>query len=270
MTAPPPTAYWQYPGAPPPPRRPLLDQAVERMRAYDPRPWGAAIVVVPIATLAGLIVAGGLVAHLARPDSYTGRVTLGILLTVGLYAVLSVAVRAAGRTVAARYGGWGNAFGLRRPIWWDFRWIAAGVGIVFASRIAIGVVAAVATHGRANREAQNLELHTHSVLVYVVTGVVAVVLAPLIEETVFRGLLLRAFLRRMPFWPAAGISSAIFALFHTYEVSTFEGAVVLAAVTFALGLTNCLLVRWSERLTPGIAVHMLFNGLALAVLIATN
>jgi membrane protease YdiL (CAAX protease family) len=48
------------------------------------------------------------------------------------------------------------------------------------------------------------------------------------------------------------------------------GAAVLGAVTFALGMTNCMLVWWSGRLFAGIVVHMLFNALALTVLIAQN
>ena len=39
---------------------------------------------------------------------------------------------------------------------------------------------------------------------------------------------------------------------------------------FTLGLTNCLLARWSGRLAAGIMNHMIFNGLAIAVLILMN
>ena len=257
----------QYP--PPYDPRPLLDIATERMRQYDPRPWGARPAVLPVAALLVLIVAASTVGRVVHPSGHALRVTLGIALTIGMYAVLALAVWSAGAGIASRYGGWGNAFGLRRPSWWDVRWIAAGAGMVLASRVAIGVVAGLATHGDANRESQNLELGTHSVASYVVIGIVVVLLAPVIEELVFRGLLLRTLMRRVSFWPAALASSAAFGVFHTYEVQTLAGATVLGLVTFSLGMVNCLLVRWSERLTPGIAVHMLFNGLALLVLILT-
>jgi hypothetical protein len=46
----------------------------------------------------------------------------------------------------------------------------------------------------------------------------------------FRGLMLRTFMRAMRFWPAAILSSLVFALLHTYEVSTLAGAVTLAGV----------------------------------------
>jgi hypothetical protein len=48
------------------------------------------------------------------------------------------------------------------------------------------------------------------------------------------------------------------------------GALTLAGGVFMLGLTNCLLVRWSGRLAAGIIVHGLFNGLAILVLVVTS
>ncbi|MCU1659424.1 MAG: Conserved rane protein of unknown function, partial [Pseudonocardiales bacterium] len=75
-------------------------------------------------------------------------------------------------------------------------------------------------------------------------------------------------MRRMGFWPAALLSTLIFGGFHTYEVNTLVGAVTLALVVGAIGLTNCVLVRLTDRLTPGIFVHATLNGLAAAVLIA--
>ena len=54
---------------------------------------------------------------------------------------------------------------------------------------------------------------------YLVLGVIVVLIAPVVEETMFRGLMLRTLMRRWGFWPAALASSAIFALFHTYEVA---------------------------------------------------
>ena len=128
-----------------------------------------------------------------------------------------------------------------------------------------------AVSGREGLEqSQNLIVHSHSIAVYLVLAVIVVLIAPVVEELMFRGLMLRTMMRHWGFWPAALASSAIFALFHTYEVGTLAGALTLAGVVFTLGLANCLLARWSGRLAPGIMNHMLFNGLAIAVLIAMN
>jgi uncharacterized protein len=83
----------------------------------------------------------------------------------------------------------------------------------------------------------------------------------------FRGLLLRALMTRFGFWPAAIVSTGIFAAVHTYEVNTLVGALTLAGAVATIGLTNCVLVRLTNRLTPGIAVHAGLNALGAAILI---
>jgi membrane protease YdiL (CAAX protease family) len=76
-------------------------------------------------------------------------------------------------------------------------------------------------------------------------------------------------MRRMSFWPAALLSTLLFALFHVYEVHTLLGAVTLACSVAVLGLGNCFLVRITGRLTPGIMLHGTYNGLSLTVLVIT-
>lgn len=265
MTLPPPAQSWGYQDT-----RPRLDRLMDQMRAHDPRPWGWQPVVVPCVALLGLIVLGNVVSHLIVAHTFTTAVIETIALNLVLYGTLVAAVYYSGRHLARRYSGWGWAFGLQRPRWMDGAWLAAGVGMVLAGRIAVVLVANDLTNGKAGEESQNLTVHSPSPVVYVVLGVIAVLLAPVIEETVFRGLLLRTLMHRVGFWPAALISTAIFAAFHTYEVSTLAGALTLAGVVFVLGLTNCLLVRWSGRLAAGMMLHALFNALALVVVIVMN
>lgn len=246
--------------------RSRLHVAMARMRAYDPRPWGVRPVLGPLVGLVVLVVVAGVIALVVHPGSSVAALVTGAALDVGVYLALGLVVRWSGATVARRYGGFGNAFGLRRPVWRDGLWVLAGIGLVAVSRVAISIAAVSLVGVRGVEQAQNVRLEQPGVAELVVFGVVACVLAPVVEETIFRGLLLRTLMRRVGFWAAAVVSSALFGLFHTYEVGTLAGAGVLAAVTASLGLVNCLLVRWTERLTPGIAVHAVFNGLALLVL----
>jgi membrane protease YdiL (CAAX protease family) len=95
---------------------------------------------------------------------------------------------------------------------------------------------------------------------------VAVIAAPVIEEFVFRGLLLRTFMQRWSFWPAALVSSLIFAVGHTYEVDTLAGAVILAANVGIIGIVHCYLVRVTGRLAPAMMSHAIVNALAVLVL----
>ena len=247
---------------------PPLDQAMAALGEQDPRPWGWRPVLVPITALVALVVLGSIATRVIRPSTFDGKLAFAAALNLSAEGLLAVSVVLAGRSIASRYGGWGPVFGWRVPRWADVGYAAAGVGITFVARIAISVVANLASHGTASKQAQNLHLHTTSFAVVALLVFLTVLCAPVVEEVMFRGLLLRTFMRRLGFWPAAIASTVIFAGFHTYEVNTLVGAVTLAAAIAAMGLTNCVLVRLTTRLTPGIGVHAALNALAVVVLIA--
>jgi membrane protease YdiL (CAAX protease family) len=249
-------------------RGPALDRAQAELRERSPQPWGWQPVVLSLGALVGLIVVGLIASATIDPHGTTARTAYAVTANVVVEVLLALAVWRAGREVAARNGGWAVAFGLRRPRWSDAKWVAAGIGITFLAR---GIVVAVAnglTHGRAAHEAENLRVHHVDAVTVVLLIGVAVIAAPFIEELVFRGLLLRTFVRRMPFWPAAALSTLIFAALHTYEVSTLVGALTLAASVGCLGLVNCWLNRRTDSLAPGMIVHASFNLLAVIVLVA--
>jgi membrane protease YdiL (CAAX protease family) len=87
----------------------------------------------------------------------------------------------------------------------------------------------------------------------------AVVLAPLSEEGLFRGLLqsvLRRYLQSP--WGAILIASMVFSLFH---LSTPQNVPAL----FALGVVLGYNYERSGRLWPAIVVHMLFNGVMISL-----
>lgn len=58
----------------------------------------------------------------------------------------------------------------------------------------------------------------------------------------FRGLMLRTFMRRYPFWSAAIASSLMFCLFHTCDLDSLAGAAQLGVSTAVLGLGQSLLL----------------------------
>jgi membrane protease YdiL (CAAX protease family) len=258
------------PTLPAPPRNPVirwpLDESIAATRQRDQQPWGARPIVLPIAFLAGIVVVGSFVTHYLRPDGDHARLVFAVVVNVVAEGLLGFGIWLGGREIAARNGGWA-AFGWRRPQPRDL-WIA-GLGIVFAFlvRVFVAVWAGLLTHGRAVREAQNLQVDHVRAATVILLIVVVVICAPVFEELMFRGLILRTLMRRWGFWPAAIVSTTIFAGFHTYEVSTLLGAIVLALSVAGIGATNCLLVRYTDRLAPGVLVHAALNGLAVAVLV---
>lgn len=252
----------------PPPPGPALDHAIAAMKEHDPRPWGARPVLAPIAAYVVVILLGYALSVVA-PSGGTGRTVFAVAVNIGIYAALVGAVVLAGRDIAARYGGWGPTFGWRRPRLKDLPPALAGIGITFALRIAVGVIAVAIAGDKVTREAQNLRVTHANATTAVLLLLLTVVMAPLIEELVFRGLLLRTFLQRWSFWPAAAASTVIFGLGHTYEVGTLDGAILLALSVGSLGIVNCVLVRRTDSLVPGMIVHASFNLLATIVLLTS-
>lgn len=247
---------------------PALDAAIARMRAQDPRRWGWRPIAVPIVAMVAIIVAGQFAVDL-EPSGGAGELVFAVLANLVAEGAVGVALYAAGRQVATRHGGWGQAFGWWRPKLKDLPVAGVGFLVAMALRLGVGVVLGVLTQGRANKQGENLQVTSVDLPTVLLLIAVVVIAAPLTEELMFRGLLLRTFMQRWSFWPAAIISTVIFGLFHTYEVGTLLGAVTLALTVGTLGIVNCVLVRRTGSLVPGMLVHAASNGLAVLVLVLT-
>jgi membrane protease YdiL (CAAX protease family) len=217
---------------------------------------------------------------------------LPIAMTVALI-VLNVAVRPAGRgahaavsvlayvalaggsvwlagPAARACGGWARAFGVAGARWRDV-WIVPVFAVAFelASASAQVVLKIVFPEWR-GRAVSNVHLHGLSAPLVVVTGVVAVMIAPPVEEFIFRGLALTVLTRRLGFRSAAVVSSLLFGALHAYEASSVPAGVILAVAFSCASVVACVLMRWQNRLAPVIAVHALANAVALTVAIATQ
>ena len=91
------------------------------------------------------------------------------------------------------------------------------------------------------------------------TLVASVLVAPICEETFFRGFVFAGFLNRMPVVVAILLSSLLFAVAHA-DLGSF-------AVLFFIGLALAF-VRWRTRSGwPGILLHLLNNGIGALVIV---
>ncbi|HVN16046.1 MAG TPA: type II CAAX endopeptidase family protein [Anaerolineales bacterium] len=91
----------------------------------------------------------------------------------------------------------------------------------------------------------------------------AAVLAPLVEETFFRGFLFSGFRQSYGWVKAMLLSSAIFAIAH------FELAALIP--TFILGCVLAYVFHRSNSVWPGMILHFLVNGFAIFwILVATQ
>jgi uncharacterized protein len=93
---------------------------------------------------------------------------------------------------------------------------------------------------------------------------VAAVLVPIMEEVLFRGVMLTAVARRVPFWFANMLQAALFASLHLSDLSWRAAAVWL--VFLAMGLVAGWMTRASGGLLAAITLHALNNASAVVAL----
>lgn len=249
--------------------------ALDRAVAESPdQGWSIWLGILPVLALIGVLVAEAVIGSFAHFHVSTLVAWLLLPLTVAHYVAAIAVIIVLGHAVVQRSGGWGPAFGWRRPRWPDLPIGFSGAIAEFVARAAAGLILVILIPALRNKAQSNVDLHDKSVAYIAVMLFLAVVVAPPVEELMFRGVLLRALMKRLPavgrmgrFWPAALVSSAIFGLLHLYEVHGWAAMVLLFTSIFVFGLGQCLLVRWTGRLATSITAHALSNlGAALLTL----
>ncbi|MDX6228257.1 MAG: protease family protein [Frankiales bacterium] len=248
----------------PPAQPPALDAAMAALASVPGRAWWRASwrallwLVVSIAVPVPLVL--GWYAAFGHAGLYGW---IGAMNIVGEASILGGTLYFARPLRDATYG-WGAALGWTRPTWQDVTtgalWALINLGVRFV--VTVLLVAFVPQH--VMREGSNTSnLHHFGLVGLTLVCIGAVLVAPVAEETLFRGVLLRAGMRRWGFARAALLSSLLFGAFHAYEAASLAGAGVLVLNTAAFGMIQCLLVRRTGRLTPCAITHGLINALAL-------
>ena len=98
----------------------------------------------------------------------------------------------------------------------------------------------------------------------IATAVAAVVAAPIIEEVVFRGLVLRGFLSRMGPVLAIFLQGVLFGVAHVDPVRGW-GNIGLALVLSGVGVAFGAAAYFTRRLGPTVIAHAIFNGVVLLI-----
>lgn len=101
----------------------------------------------------------------------------------------------------------------------------------------------------------------------VVMAAITTFMAPLTEELMFRGVLLRTLVRRSR-WVVMVVTSLVFALVHVASAASPRAAVLVFLQIFVVGLVLAHLTLRHRRLGPAIFVHAGFNLLTTLFLLA--
>lgn len=148
-------------------------------------------------------------------------------------------------------------------------WGAVGLGVTIGIGLIIGagaiILAGSALDPAVERRIDEIQEIGTAPWQIALTVVAVVVLAPLGEELLFRGLLLRALVRRMRFWPAAVVSSLLFAAAHADAYLLWPRAIAL----FGTGLVLAWLYRW-RGYWASVTAHATVNAVAAVALVASS
>jgi membrane protease YdiL (CAAX protease family) len=141
--------------------------------------------------------------------------------------------------------------------------VTIGIGLVIGAGTIILIGSAI--DPVVDRRLDDVEEITGTGWMIGLTVVAVVVLAPLGEELLFRGLLLRGLVRKLRFWPAAAIASLLFAAAHADSYLLWPRAVSL----FLTGLVLAWLYRW-RGYWASVTAHATVNIAAAIALIASS
>lgn len=245
-------------------------EPVKQNRGMQRSPW-TAVIFSTIVFFAGQIIAANLVsiypaAHhwsTSQIEDWLNSVN-GQFWFVLLAEVLTFA--ATWKFVVAR-GDRLSSIGWKKPRWVDLAYTLAGF---FAYFILYMIVLTVATHLITSlNTGQKQELGFDNVVGAVdltLAFISLVVLPPIVEETVFRGLIFTSLRSRLSFGWATLATSVLFAIPHL-QFGTGNPLLWVAALdVFSLSLVLCYLREQTGSLWPGIGLHALKNGLTFVTL----
>lgn len=220
----------------------------------------SALTVAAVAYLVCLLLALTVVPRIGAP--LPGWLTQALVFVV-IWAPLLLGVYAAGR----RYG----SGSLRDDAGLRVRWIDLGIGLLVGLVLRFVVEAIVPTSSEAAGLDGAVAVAVPPAPELAVLIVGSVVLAPLVEELFFRGLLQRSASglvrgsRAARVVVAVLVSTPLFMLLHLALVAPVSWGTV-AVTTGITGLGFGLLAALTRRLGSAIVAHLVFNAVGLAIL----
>jgi len=216
-----------------------------------------------VSLLAGIgLIAAGLVDPDALDPSDAGSALLGVVVlsqVLGLAAALLLLRR---RGVPLR-----PVIGARRPLG-RLVAIGAGVGVVtlIASTLVVGILVGISGSDATPDQVLTGDI-AETPLQLLLAILAAVVMAPVAEELLFRGLLHRGLRVRLTIVPATAISSVLFAVIHVEVV--LSQPLALVGLTLA-GAVMALAYERTGSLVVPVVIHAVYNALTLVAVVAVS
>ncbi len=163
----------------------------------------------------------------------------------------------------------GDALGLRFR-WPDLGWGPLAWVATFTGQVVVAVaILIVKIPYTTNTSGKGFDRLVDRRLIYTTFAVVAVIVAPFVEELVFRGLVLRALRSRLPLVPSVFIQGVLFGCAHIQLAYGWRN-IGLVMVLSWVGISFGFVAAWMRRLGPTILAHALMNGFVLLLMYARH
>jgi membrane protease YdiL (CAAX protease family) len=194
---------------------------------------------------------------LAGSGSGSSRATTGLAVATVISALI----------LDSWYVGWAWGFSLRKRqlsvSMWGYR--PTTRAILWLIPVSLGIVYAVTiVHDRLVHPPEQavVTAFPHTTVGFLLFAILACGIAPVLEETFFRGFLFQGFARSWgPVWGAI-VSSAIFSAVHE-QLTVF-------VPLFTLGLLLCWVFYRTRSIWTNIALHATFNAIAVLAFVLTK
>ena len=206
----------------------------------------------------GLVDAGAVIGAALAGSSADLRSAVGVAVAPITLALLTLG------WVQLRTGGSRRLLGPRR---WAVRdlWVGVVHGVLAFLVVQLGLglllTALIEAGGREVPEVQEgvqqLVQSTDAIIPWLI-GLSVVVASPIAEELLYRGMLYQALAKRVPGWPAIGLSGLAFALTH--------GEALVIVLTFPLGMYLAFVQRRHGSLAVPIVAHLVFNTIGVVLI----
>lgn len=253
------------PDLPPPSPEPSGEGGSDRLLRASWK-WYVAIGIYLLGTLvAGFFIAFGSESELASDEGFFIVAFVGQLVPTGVLIFW----------LQMRHRDWARAMGLVGARLRDILYgVVSGVIIYLAGAFGIAIVLSVLYALFTGRELVTpdqipVELSGVRILLAIL---MAVVLAPLVEEFFFRGLLFRGMRASTRFWPSALGSAAFFGFAHYSlepDVDAF-GRLFLVIMMFFVGAAFAWIYERRGSLWVPVVAHMTFNTIGLSLIAAAG
>jgi membrane protease YdiL (CAAX protease family) len=268
----------------PPPRPDLTGPGAEATaiepagrRGMDGRPpvgwsaWEAVLLFFVSNVVIGQAVVAGIILAIIGLDQLSTSGAAGapeLAATLGADVATVVVVVA---WLSRRYPGWVEVLGLPRKgerakeIIYG---LVAGPVVYAAVAFVAAVVLSVLLGAISGEEAaapEQIDAASLSTAGRFLTAVVAILVAPVTEELLFRGVLFRAIRDRRGFWIGAMVSSVVFGLVH-FVPAPWQDTVLLQVTMVFTGFALAWIYERRSNLFVCIVTHMTFNAIGLALI----